>query len=93
MCEFRFKCPQVWDRLRPTAVQEVRHCPECRRDVYLALTDEDLRRHRDKGRCVAVPMVLTVQETDDDPPLAVGMLETPYGQGRGHDSRDGQSGY
>lgn len=78
-CEFWFKCPRVWDRLQPTAVQEVRHCPECERDVYLALTEEDLMRHRDKGRCVAVPMVLTAGETDDGPPMAVGMLKARYG--------------
>lgn len=56
-CEFRFKCPQVWDRLRKTAVEGVRHCPECNRDVYLALTKEDVREHSDEGRCIAVPVL------------------------------------
>jgi len=57
--EFSFKCPKQWDRLQPTSLEDVRHCPECDRDVHLALTEEDFRRHADGGRCVAVRVVTT----------------------------------
>ena len=78
-CEFRFKCPQVWDHLLPTASEAVRHCPECRRDVYLALTEEDVREHSDEGRCIAVPVLRSDQETDPDERVyLVGQVESPY---------------
>ncbi len=48
-CRFRFKCPQVWDRLQPTDVEGVRHCPECRRDVHLALTEEAFSEAQRRG--------------------------------------------
>ena len=53
-CAFSFKCPKTWDRLTPTANASIRHCSECDRDVHLALTEEDFRRHAEEGQCVAV---------------------------------------
>ena len=79
-CRFRFKCPQVWDRLQPTDVEGVRHCPECRRDVHLASTEEDFRRHSNEGHCIAVP-VLRVEEAqgqDDSMAYLVGNAFPPY---------------
>ncbi|MBI4001736.1 MAG: hypothetical protein HY348_08120 [Nitrospira defluvii] len=78
-CRFRFKCPQVWDRLQPTDVEGVRHCPECRRDVYLALTEEDFRKHSDEGRCIAVPVLQNSPEGDPDKSIYwVGEPGPPY---------------
>ena len=57
-CEFAFKCPKTWDRLAPSIDAGIRHCSECDRDVHLALTQEDLRKHADKGHCVAVGIVV-----------------------------------
>ena len=56
-CEFAFKCPQVWDRLEPTAVDTIRHCLECDRNVHLAVTQAEFRRAADEGLCVAVRVV------------------------------------
>ena len=53
-CEFAFKCPKTWGQLTPTEAEGIRHCSECDRDVHLALTEEDFRRHADGGHCVAV---------------------------------------
>jgi hypothetical protein len=75
-CEFAFKCPKTWDRLALTADANIRHCSECDRDVHLALTQEDLRRHADKGHCVAV-----VAETSAKKPefhTMVGMLRSSH---------------
>ena len=78
-CRFRFKCPQVWDRLQPTGLKGVRHCPECRRDVYLAVTEEDFRKHSDEGRCIAVPVLREDHQANPDMPLhLVGMAMPPY---------------
>ena len=77
-CEFTFKCPKQWDRLTPTAVDGVRHCPECDRDVHLALTEEDFRRHAEGDHCVAV-RVLQPEINDEEPVLWVGNVRAPYG--------------
>lgn len=78
-CEFRFKCPQVWDRLLPAAGEGVRHCLECERDVYLALTEEDVRKHSDEGRCIAVPVLQKNSAGDtNEPEYLVGQVERRY---------------
>ena len=65
-CRFHFKCPQLWSRLQPTPAESVRHCPECDRDVYLALTEEDFRRHSEDGWCIAVPVSRERGESQDE---------------------------
>lgn len=81
-CRFSFTCPRLWDRLQPTAEKAVRHCPECDREVHLALTEEDVRRYSGEGRCIAVPVVQP--EGEDDPDRScwlVGMIAPPYDSG------------
>ena len=78
-CAFRFKCPKVWDNLRPTQQEGIRHCPECNRDVHLALTEEDFRRHADEGQCVAVRVLHPVLSAEDGRDAhVVGNLHAPY---------------
>lgn len=74
-CRFRFKCPQLWDRLQQTGVERIRHCPECERDVHLALTKEDFQRHSEEGLCVAVPVL---RPDPDRLVCVVGMANPPY---------------
>lgn len=75
-CAFAFKCPKTWNRLTPTANSGIRYCSECNREVHLALTEEDFRRHAEGKRCVAVK-VLTPDTAE--PAYLVGSLATPYG--------------
>ncbi len=78
-CAFRFKCPKVWDNLQPTQHEGIRHCPECDRDVHLALTEADFRRHADEGHCVAVRVLQArVPEGDRIEVLMVGNVRAPY---------------
>lgn len=77
-CEFAFKCPKQWDRLVSTATEGIRHCPECDRDVHLALTEEDFRRHADGGHCVAV-RVLRPEPDEAEPVYWFGGVHARYG--------------
>lgn len=78
-CRFSFKCPRSWDRLQPAAKEGVRHCHECDRDVHLALTEADVRRHSEEGRCIAVPVSRERGESRaEEREYVVGMVETSY---------------
>ncbi len=78
-CRFEFTCPRQWSRLQPTDKDDVRHCSECNRDVHLALSEADVRRHREQGHCIAVPVVREDEAADaDEPRWLVGRMETPY---------------
>lgn len=80
-CRFQFICPQQWSLLQQTSKDGVRHCLECHRDVYLALTEADLRRHRGQRHCIAVPLAQPDGEAEPGEPYwVVGMIETPYGE-------------
>lgn len=77
-CQFAFKCPKTWDRLTPTAHTYIRHCSACERDVHLAQTEEDFRRHAEGGHCVAV-RVLRPDLTEEEPVYWVGEIPARYG--------------
>ena len=64
-CDFSFQCPKTWERLSPTGHDGIRHCPECDRDVHLALTEEVFRQHASEGLCVVV-RVLQVNVPEED---------------------------
>jgi len=78
-CEFSFKCPKMWDRLQSTGAEGVRHCSACDRDVHLALSEEDFRRHAEEGRCVAVRVLQSVRSLDGTEDMyVVGNVHSPY---------------
>jgi hypothetical protein len=74
-CEFSFKCPKQWDWLDPTAIEGIRHCSECDRDVHLALTQEDVRRHAEDGHCVAVRVF---RNGEDKSVTFMGQIAPPF---------------
>ena len=79
-CRFSFKCPRLWDRRQPTAEEGIRHCHECDRDVYLALTEENFRQHSEADHRIAVPVLWPERQVDPDGPhYAVGSADPPYG--------------
>jgi uncharacterized protein (TIGR02996 family) len=61
---FRFRCPQRWDRLKPTELPLVRHCDRCREQVFYCGTIEEAREHARLGHCVAVDVQVTRREGD-----------------------------
>jgi uncharacterized protein (TIGR02996 family) len=52
--EFEYRCPQRWDTLQATEDPDVRHCRECRRDVYYCHSAEEAHQLADAGECVAI---------------------------------------
>ncbi len=82
-CRFAFTCPQQWSKLQPTGQADVRHCSECNRDVYLALSEADMRLQSEQGRCIAVPLAQPEEKADPDEPCwVVGLMESPYSAGK-----------
>ncbi|ULA58344.1 MAG: hypothetical protein LZF60_50076 [Nitrospira sp.] len=79
-CRFACICPQLWNRLEPTEKDDVRHCSPCNRDVYLASSEADVRRHSEQGHCIAVPVAGADGEADPEEPCwLVGKTMPPYG--------------
>jgi hypothetical protein len=60
-CErmLRVHCPWRWEKLDRTSHEDVRHCRECDRDVYLSRTSPDSVGHGERGRCAAIPEKLS----------------------------------
>ena len=61
--EFAYECPKQWDRLRPTAKDNVRCCKACAQNVYYCTSLSDARK---KGRfhCVAIDPRLSRRSGD-----------------------------
>ena len=70
-CHLAFRCPRTWAQLTPTKVEGIRHCAECDRDVHLALTAEDFRRHGEEGQCVAVRVLQRNASAEDSEGMSV----------------------
>jgi uncharacterized protein (TIGR02996 family) len=51
----RQRCPNPWETLPPTARAGVRHCGECRQDVYFCDSIEAAEAHARQGHCLIVP--------------------------------------
>jgi uncharacterized protein (TIGR02996 family) len=51
---FAYRCPQRWDTLLPTEDSAIRHCQECKRDVYYCRSSEEAQRRADACECVAI---------------------------------------
>jgi uncharacterized protein (TIGR02996 family) len=66
---FDFACPQQWSALATTAREGVRHCANCRQDVYYCASIEEAREHAGQGRCVAVDVTSPRWKRDLDKPF------------------------
>ncbi len=53
-CTFKFKCDQDWETMTRTAVDGVRHCGECDKDVFSCTSIEDVAKHARLGHCIAI---------------------------------------
>ena len=53
-CEFEFKCPKNWYRLRSTSNPAQRYCGSCRRTVHFCTNQVELDAASALGLCVAI---------------------------------------
>lgn len=53
-CEFRFKCPKLWESLDLTGDDAVRSCDKCNRTVHFCKTPLHLQAAIVANQCVAV---------------------------------------
>ena len=60
-CEFEYECPKNWFELDTTNKAGIKHCVECKKDVHLCITQDELAHAIKKNFCVAYFL---------DPPLS-----------------------
>lgn len=53
---FAFECPRIWETLTPTADPKVRHCADCRQQVYFEDSPTAVESRALAGHCVAIPV-------------------------------------
>ncbi len=51
---FKRQCPLLWENLKATKEELVRHCDQCDRSVHLIATDEELGRAVRLNQCIAI---------------------------------------
>jgi hypothetical protein len=78
-CPSAFKCDKIWDELAPVeaaGVQAVRirHCGDCKKDVYLCETIAEICAATKEGKCVAV-MAARVADPSADVEDFIGYVE------------------
>jgi uncharacterized protein (TIGR02996 family) len=75
-CDVRFelRCPKRWDQLTATAVDTVRHCQACERQVTYCTSIFDARRLAQNGACVAVDASVPRRAHDLEQQPMLGMI-------------------
>ena len=68
-CEFRFKCPKLWDSLELTGDDTVRFCGQCNSTVHYCRAPLQLHAAIIANHCVAVEIH---DALDSEPRLVVG---------------------
>jgi hypothetical protein len=56
-CTFEFKCDKQWDDLETQIASNIKFCTQCKKDVYLCKTQEELDHARSLGRCISIERV------------------------------------
>jgi uncharacterized protein (TIGR02996 family) len=74
---FESKCPERWDRMTPTAADDVRHCGVCDRPVVFCTSLKQAGELGARHACIAIDVTMTRElaciHYDDD-------VESMYGQ-------------
>jgi uncharacterized protein (TIGR02996 family) len=65
---FEFRCPKLWENLKPTEERTVRFCDTCHNSVHFCDTIEVARQHAAEGHCVAVSAAAVRSPGDMPPP-------------------------
>ncbi len=74
-CRAKFACPRRWSKLVPTGETDIRMCSRCNENVFCCRNADELERHVNAGRCVAV----FVGELEA--PMFLGQMQMDYQTG------------
>jgi hypothetical protein len=55
-CKFEYKCDLDWDLLNETQDPKIRFCNQCKKEVKLCLSNNEIDRAWETGTCVAHPI-------------------------------------
>ena len=53
-CTFEFTCSKKWDELDDWTSDSVKYCDDCKHNVYLCKSQEEIDKARELGRCLAI---------------------------------------
>jgi hypothetical protein len=53
-CAFRFQCDKIWEELKPTKKDGVKYCNNCRRQVHLCETSDEVMHAIKRDWCIAI---------------------------------------
>lgn len=78
--EFSIRCDKRWETLAETRETTVKHCQQCDRNVFLAITPGELERIAQRGDCAAyLPEVISILNLDKEQVMMVGQPKpSPY---------------
>ena len=65
---FELACPTRWDEMAPTALDGVRSCRACKKDVVYCATIDEARTYAEEGGCVAIDIGISRSPDDLTPP-------------------------
>jgi uncharacterized protein (TIGR02996 family) len=60
--KFDYECPERWDRLTPTAEDDVRHCGVCNRQVFFCTSLGRAHELGAQGACIAIDATMTREQ-------------------------------
>ncbi|MGI9310829.1 MAG: hypothetical protein ACR2P7_04750 [bacterium] len=79
---FKFKCPQDWNALTPTAEARIRHCGVCERQVHWCASEAEMTTRARRGECVAGAFVA---DGESEVHISLGEIAPTYGWARERD--------
>jgi hypothetical protein len=72
-CVFGFKCTNKWGSLNATAIEDIKFCEDCQKEVYFIEDLFSLEEAIALNRCVAIN---TTSESDAIVKVTVGMISS-----------------
>ena len=72
-CVFGFKCSNKWDALNSTAIEDIKFCEDCQKEVYFIEDLTSLEEAISLNRCIAIN---TASESNEIVKVTVGMVSS-----------------
>lgn len=71
-CSWKFKCTRTWDSLltaKHYVFERRRYCPDCKENVHLVTSENELFLAIEHNQCIAIPFEITNTKKMMDKPL------------------------